>query len=127
MKKVIFASLFVLLFAACSQPGLEDLQFRDQDATLYVYHGDALYNGEVWTADRQVKMSVDGGICKQFFFYDNAKHLVCQYSMQQKTFYNTEGEVITESQFVEQYPQEANALHNRHAAVISLIEKNSKQ
>ncbi|MCR5395775.1 MAG: hypothetical protein K6E86_10295 [Bacteroidales bacterium] len=139
---------FALLLSACGSKGsespsasqsdavsslpdheicIEDLQFIDRNDTLYVYTGDEVVDGTVWSADHCVQMEVVEGVCRQFFFFDENQYLSCRFSNQHKVFYDKHGDEITEQQYMQQYPAEANALQRRHAAIIETIISKQKK
>lgn len=106
---------------------IEDLQYVDRNDSLYVYIGDEVVDGTVWSADHCVQMEVVDGVCRQFFFFDENQYLSCRFSNQHKVFYDKHGDEITEQQYMQQYPAEANALQRRHAAIIETIISKQKK
>jgi hypothetical protein len=112
MKKVLVILAMFTCFISCDNLGkthFTDLDFRKDHGNEYAYKKDGtVFSGTAWSSDgKTVKIDVSNGVITTVTVYHsngNIAGIAHPGTRGSDTFYDLNGNTITEQQFEQQYP-----------------------
>lgn len=115
MKFQFLALLMSLIFlAACDAVGkhyLKDLDFRRDHGNEYAFNKDgSVFTGTAWSSDgKTIKIEVNNGVINSATLYYSNGDIAAQSTFASRkynvNYYDTNGNQISEKQFMEEYPE----------------------
>lgn len=111
MKKVsfLFVSLVICCLISCDlgKTHFTDLDFRRDHGNEYAYKKDGtVFTGTAWSSDdKTLKIEVNNGVITTVTLFHSNGNVASTGSKNNLSYYDTNGNVITEQQFEKNYPE----------------------